>query len=103
MILRTAKGITQAQLARKLGTQREAIARWERDDYTGYTLENLQKIVFAVLCLFPGACRPGPGLRLAQDVLGFAMKVLHLRVEPTAPVGSHETGRQLFADLLHLR
>ena len=47
-LLRTSKGVTQAGLARKVGTQREAIARWERDDYTGYTLETLQRIFEAL-------------------------------------------------------
>jgi len=49
-LLRLARGITQSQLARKLDTRREVVARWERDDYTGYTLENLQRIFKALGC-----------------------------------------------------
>lgn len=49
-LLRLARGVTQSQLARKLGTRREVVARWERDDYTGYTLENLQRIFEALGC-----------------------------------------------------
>jgi hypothetical protein len=51
-LLRIARGITQSQLARKLGTRREVVARWERDDYTGYTVENLQRIFEALGCRF---------------------------------------------------
>ena len=47
-ILRTAGGMTQAHLARRLGTQQEAIARWERDDYGEYSFETLRR-VFGVL------------------------------------------------------
>jgi len=58
-LLRLARGITQSQLARKLGTRREVVARWERDDYTGYTLENLQRIFEAL------GCRLALGVRVA--------------------------------------
>lgn len=51
-LLRLARGMTQAELARKLGTHREAVARWERDDYEGYTLETLQKVFEALGCRF---------------------------------------------------
>ncbi|MBI2931415.1 MAG: helix-turn-helix domain-containing protein [Planctomycetes bacterium] len=47
-ILRTAHRVTQAELARRLGTKRESIARWEREDYGQYTLETLQKIFEAL-------------------------------------------------------
>lgn len=46
--LRIARKMTQAHLARRLGTKREAIARWERDDYSEYSYETLQRI-FAAL------------------------------------------------------
>lgn len=49
-LLRTAKGVTQADLAKRLGTKREAIARWERDDYGAYTLESLERIFEALGC-----------------------------------------------------
>ena len=51
-LLRISRGITQSQLAKKLGTRREVVARWERDDYTGYTVENLQRIFEALGCRF---------------------------------------------------
>ena len=47
-LLRTAKGWTQSRLAKRVGTKREAIARWERDDYNAYTLESLQRIFEAL-------------------------------------------------------
>jgi ribosome-binding protein aMBF1 (putative translation factor) len=49
-LLRIARRMTQQQLAKKLRTRREVVARWERDDYTGYTLENLQRIFEALGC-----------------------------------------------------
>jgi DNA-binding XRE family transcriptional regulator len=51
-LLRIARRMTQSQLARKVDTRREVVARWERDDYTGYTVENLQKIFEALGCRF---------------------------------------------------
>lgn len=50
VLLRVARKMTQADLARKLGTRREAVARWEREDYEGYTLESLQRIFEALGC-----------------------------------------------------
>jgi ribosome-binding protein aMBF1 (putative translation factor) len=50
VLLRLARGMTQADLAKKLGTRREVVARWEREDYVGYTLENLQRIFAALGC-----------------------------------------------------
>ena len=47
-ILRTAKGMTQARLAKKVGTPREVIARWERDDYAGFTYDSLQRVFGAL-------------------------------------------------------
>jgi DNA-binding XRE family transcriptional regulator len=52
VLLRLARGLTQEALAGKLGTRREAVARWERDDYEGYTLETLQKVFEALGCRF---------------------------------------------------
>jgi len=52
VLLRLARGMTQEALARKMGTRREAVARWERDDYEGYTLETLQKVFEALGCRF---------------------------------------------------
>lgn len=50
VLLRVARRMTQADLARKLGTRREVVARWEREDYVGYTLETLQRIFAALGC-----------------------------------------------------
>ena len=47
-LLRTVKGLTQAELAKRLRTKREAVARWERDDYGAYTLESLERIFEAM-------------------------------------------------------
>jgi ribosome-binding protein aMBF1 (putative translation factor) len=46
--LRTSRGMTQAELARRLKTHQEAIARWERDDYEEYSYETLQRIFEAL-------------------------------------------------------
>lgn len=45
--LREKQGWTQAQLARKLHTSQQAIARLESLNYTGYTLRVLEKIADA--------------------------------------------------------
>jgi DNA-binding XRE family transcriptional regulator len=52
VLLRLARGMTQEALARKMGTRREVVARWERDDYEGYTLETLQNVFEALGCRF---------------------------------------------------
>ncbi len=45
--LREARGWTQSQLAKKLGTSQQAIARLESLSYGGYTLKVLAKIATA--------------------------------------------------------
>lgn len=47
LTLRKRQGWTQAQLARKLHTSQQAIARLESLDYSGYTLKMLQKVAAA--------------------------------------------------------
>ena len=47
-LMRTANGFTQADLAKRLETKREAIVRWEKDDYGAYTLESLERIFGAM-------------------------------------------------------
>lgn len=42
-VLRTAAGLTQKQMARRMKTKQEAIARWERDDYMGFTFDTLSR------------------------------------------------------------
>jgi DNA-binding XRE family transcriptional regulator len=46
--LREAQGITQAQLARKVGTSQSAIARIEDANYTGQKLGTIAKIAVAL-------------------------------------------------------
>lgn len=45
--LRGKLGLTQAQLARRMGTHQQAIARLERGDYEGFTLKTLARIAKA--------------------------------------------------------
>ena len=45
--LRERNGWTQAQLARKLNTSQQAVARLESLDYAGYTLRVLERIAGA--------------------------------------------------------
>ncbi|MHC4607963.1 MAG: helix-turn-helix transcriptional regulator, partial [Planctomycetota bacterium] len=45
--LRKKLGLTQAELARKMRTKQQAIARLERGDYEGFTLRTLQRIAEA--------------------------------------------------------
>lgn len=46
--LREKAGLTQAELARLVGTKQSNIARIESADYTGYTLKTLEKITKAL-------------------------------------------------------
>jgi len=46
--LREAQGLTQAQLARKVGTTQSAIARIEDANYTGQKLGTIAKIAAAL-------------------------------------------------------
>lgn len=57
VLLRLARGMTQKRLAGKIGTRREVVARWERDDYEGYTWETLQKVFEALGCRLSLAVR----------------------------------------------
>ena len=45
---RTARGLTQKQLADRVGTKQSAIARLEDADYDGHSLSMLQKIAGAL-------------------------------------------------------
>ena len=47
-LMRVARGMTQAQLASALGIEQAHVARYERDDYSGYTVETIDRI-FAAL------------------------------------------------------
>jgi len=46
--LRKKTGITQAKLAKLVGTRQSNIARIESADYTGYTLKTLEKVANAL-------------------------------------------------------
>ena len=45
--IREKKGLTQTQLARRMGTSQQAISRIESGDYEGFTLKTLEKIAQA--------------------------------------------------------
>jgi len=45
--LREKKGMTQAHLAKLMGTSQQAISRIESGDYEGFTLKTLEKIAEA--------------------------------------------------------
>ena len=45
--LRKNLSLTQAALAKKMGTKQQAIARLERGDYEGFTLKTLERIAKA--------------------------------------------------------
>ena len=45
--LREARGLSQAGLAKRIGTHQSVIARMERGDYRGYTVSTLAKIAAA--------------------------------------------------------
>lgn len=45
--LRQRLGLTQAQLARRMGTKQQTVSRLEAGDYEGFTLRTLQKIARA--------------------------------------------------------
>lgn len=47
---RTAAGLSQSELADKVGTGQSAIARLEDSDYEGHSLSMLQRIAEAVNC-----------------------------------------------------
>lgn len=46
--LRASRGLTQAQLARKVGTSQSVIARLEDSDYEGHSLRMLRRIAEAL-------------------------------------------------------
>ena len=47
---RQAQGLTQADLARRMGTAQPTVARLERGDYRGYTVSTLVKAAQALKC-----------------------------------------------------
>jgi DNA-binding XRE family transcriptional regulator len=47
LALRKKKGLTQAQLAKRMGTSQQAVSRIESGDYEGFTLKTLEKFAQA--------------------------------------------------------
>jgi ribosome-binding protein aMBF1 (putative translation factor) len=47
-VLRARSGMSQAELAAKIGTKQAGVARMERANYTGYTMGTLAKIAAAM-------------------------------------------------------
>jgi DNA-binding XRE family transcriptional regulator len=48
--LRVARGLRQEDVARALGKRQPSIARWEAEDYDGYTLKELSRLAEALGC-----------------------------------------------------
>src|SRR5262249_4286116 len=48
--LRIARGLRQEDVARALGKRQPSIARWEAEDYDGYTLKELSRLAEALGC-----------------------------------------------------
>lgn len=46
--LRQAAGLTQAELARRIGTVAPVISRWEDERYAGHSLSTLRRIARAL-------------------------------------------------------
>jgi ribosome-binding protein aMBF1 (putative translation factor) len=70
---RTNAGLSQAQLADRIGTRQSVISRLEDADYAGHSLNMLQRIASALgQCLeirFHAPARSGRGRRRAATVL----------------------------------
>ena len=47
-MLRERRGLSQAALARRIGTKQEGVARMERNNYRGYTMKTLAKVATAL-------------------------------------------------------
>ena len=43
--VRIAKGVSQTELARRLGVSKQVISRYEEDEYQGASIERLQQIL----------------------------------------------------------
>lgn len=48
--VRRQRGLTQQQVAQRVGTKQSGVARMERDDYGRWNLPTLQKVAFALDC-----------------------------------------------------
>jgi transcriptional regulator with XRE-family HTH domain len=56
--LREGAGLSQAELARRVGSRQSAISRLERADYDGHSLAMLRRIARAVGCVVEIRVRP---------------------------------------------
>lgn len=65
--LREAAGLSQAELARRIGTQQAGVARMERSTYRGYTVGTLAKIAAATGARLEVRLVRGPGRRGEPD------------------------------------
>ena len=63
--LRQEAGLTQAQVAKRIGTTASAISRYENAEYDRYELRTLQKIVRACGGRLELTLKPGPGTHRA--------------------------------------
>ncbi len=66
--LRERRGLSQAALARRIGTKQEGVARMERTDYRSYTTKTLAKVAAALSARLEVRLVPdrGPRLRAAK-------------------------------------
>jgi transcriptional regulator with XRE-family HTH domain len=70
---RQARGMTQGELARQMGTSQPAVARMERGDYGGYTIKALTKAAHALgqrlrVELVPSS-RPASAIHAARKLM----------------------------------
>jgi transcriptional regulator with XRE-family HTH domain len=63
VLLRENLGISQAELARRMGTKQQTISRLESGDYEGFTLKTLMKIAEATKTQVVVTFRPVPKTR----------------------------------------
>ena len=63
--LRQEAGLTQAQVAKRIGTTASAISRYENADYDRYELRTLRKIVHACGGRLEISMEPGPNTHRA--------------------------------------
>lgn len=64
--LRQEAGLTQAQVARRIGTTASAISRYENAEYNRYELRTVQKIVRACSGRLDITMEPGPKTHRAR-------------------------------------
>jgi ribosome-binding protein aMBF1 (putative translation factor) len=64
--LRTGAKLTQAQLAKRVGTTQSVISRLEDADYEGHSLAMLRRIARAVGCVVEIQVRPSESVRPPQ-------------------------------------